>query len=65
MDSYYGTATAAYDAASTWLATNGSTKRPSRMFDVTLGYMYTAKASDGTTMRFRFRATPTHRRARR
>ncbi len=54
MDSYYGTATAAREAAQLWLFAAGSSKSPARVFDPILGYHYQTKGPDGTVMRWFF-----------
>lgn len=54
MDSYYGTATAARDAANLYLFGEGSSKAPARVFDATLGYHFRVKGPDGRIMRFFF-----------
>lgn len=54
MDSYYGTATAAREAAQLYLFGEGSSKAPARMFDPILGYHFRVKGPDGRIMRFFF-----------
>ena len=56
MDVYYGTAAAAREAAQIWLFSEQSSKSPARVYDITLGYHYRVKGSDGTVMRFFFNA---------